>query len=227
MRDGASLGNAAQKAVLEQFLKRIELSAFLITDGEHFKILPSAKDYKRIGTGDTGPNTGGMGAVSPAPFADKDFMQKVHDRVAAPTIRGLRKEGIDYQAFLLDLFEGIASGTLSECHVDVEDRTAVTIVMAAEGYPGKYATGEPILGLESVKDAYVFQSGTAMKGDQLITNGGRVLSVTAFGKDLEQAIMATYRSAALINFEGRYMRLDIGLDLVKKPTGKAATPQKA
>jgi len=263
MLDGSSFGDAGQKVVIEQFLKGIELSAFLITDGEHFKILPSAKDYKRIGTGDTGPNTGGMGAVSPAPFADKDFMQKVHDRVAAPTIRGLRKEGIDYQGFLfmglmnvngepyvieynvrlgdpeaqcilprlrsdlLDLFEGIASGTLSKCHVDVEDRTAVTIVMAAEGYPGKYATGEPILGLESVKDAYVFQSGTAMKGDQLITNGGRVLSVTAFGKDLEQAIMATYRSAALINFEGRYMRLDIGLDLVKKPTGKAATPQKA
>ena len=263
MLDGSSFGDAGQKVVVEQFLKGIELSAFLITDGEHFKILPSAKDYKRIGTGDTGPNTGGMGAVSPAPFADKDFMQKVHDRVAAPTIRGLRKEGIDYQGFLfmglmnvngepyvieynvrlgdpeaqcilprlrsdlLDLFEGIASGTLSECHVDVEDRTAVTVVMAAEGYPGKYATGEPIIGIESVKDAYVFQSGTAMKGGQLVTDGGRVLSVTAFGKDLEQAIMAAYRNAAFINYEGRYMRLDVGLDLVKKPTGKSTTPQKA
>lgn len=263
MLDGSSFGDAGQKVVVEQFLKGIELSAFLITDGEHFKILPSAKDYKRIGSGDIGPNTGGMGAVSPAPFADKDFMQKVHDRVAAPTIRGLRKEGIDYQGFLfmglmnvngepyvieynvslgdpeaqcilprlrsdlLDLFEGIASGTLSERHVDVEDRTAVTVVMANEGYPGKYATGNPIFGIETVKDAYVFQSGTEMKGKELVTKGGRVLSITALGKDLEQAIMAAYRSVALINYDGRYMRLDVGLDLIKKPTGKAAAPQKA
>jgi len=257
---GGRFGEAGQRVVIEQFLKGVELSAFLITDGESFKMLPAAKDYKRIGAGDTGPNTGGMGAVSPAPFADKDFMQKVHDRVAAPTIRGLRKEGIAYSGFLfmglmnvngepyvieynvrlgdpesqailprlrsdlLDLFEGIASGTLSERHVDVDDRTAVTVVLASEGYPGDHETGHPITGLELVRDAYVFQSGTAIKGEQLVTAGGRVLSVTAFGKDLEQAILSAQRSAALIVFEGKYVRTDIGLDLIKKPSTKG-TPQ--
>ena len=222
-------------------------------------MLPSAKDYKRIGVGDSGPNTGGMGAVSPAPFADKDFMQKVHDRVAAPTIRGLKKDGIAYSGFLfmglmnvngepyvieynvrlgdpetqailprlrsdlLDLFEGIASGTLSERHVDVDDRTAVTVVLASEGYPGDFTTGHRIIGLELVRDAYVFQSGTALKGDVLETAGGRVLAVTAFGKDLEQAILSAQRSAALIEFEGKYLRTDIGLDLVKQPSSKSAS----
>jgi len=250
MLDGSSFGAAGERVVVEQHLNGMELSAFLITDGDSFKMLPSAKDYKRIGDGDTGPNTGGMGAVSPVPFADKDFMQKVHDRIAAPTIRGLKKDGIAYSGFLfmglmnvngepyvieynvrlgdpetqailprlrsdlLDLFEGIASGTLSERHVDVDDRTAVTIVLASEGYPGEVSDGRPIVGLELVRDAYVFQAGTTdAKG--LLTKGGRVLAVTAFGKDLEQAIAGAYRSAALISFEGRIMRSDIGHDLVR------------
>jgi phosphoribosylamine--glycine ligase len=239
----------------------VELSAFLITDGTSFKMLPSAKDYKRIGAGDTGPNTGGMGAVSPAPFADKEFMQKVHDRIAAPTIRGLAKDGIPYTGFLfmglmnvngepyvieynvrlgdpeaqvilprlrsdlLDLFEGIATGTLSERHVDVDDRTAVTVVLASEGYPGEYTKGHPIMGVELVQNAYVFHAGTAMENDRLVTAGGRVMSVTAFGKDLEQAILAAYRNASLIVYEGKYVRMDIGLDLVKQPAGKAGSPQ--
>jgi phosphoribosylamine--glycine ligase len=254
-------GEAGEKVVIEQHLKGIELSAFLITDGRSFKMLPAAKDYKRIGNEDQGPNTGGMGAVSPAHFADKDFMQKVHDRIAAPTIRGLQKDGIRYSGFLfmglmnvnnepyvieynvrlgdpeaevilprlrsdlLDLFEGIASGTLSERHVDVDDRTAVTVVIASEGYPGNYEKGMPIGGLEMVRDAYVFQSGTRMKGDMLVTDGGRVLCVTAFGKDLEQAIAAAYRNAALIDFEGRYFRTDIGKDLVKIPVPRGAQQQ--
>lgn len=258
MLEGGRFGAAGERVVIEQFLKGVELSAFLITDGESFKMLPAAKDYKRIGVGDTGPNTGGMGAVSPAPFADKDFMQKVHDRVAAPTIRGLRKDGIAYSGFLfmglmnvngepyvieynvrlgdpeaqailprlrsdlLDLFEGISSGTLSERHVDVDDRTAVTVVLASEGYPNDPVTGHAIIGLDLVRDAYVFQSGTALKGDQLVTAGGRVLSVTAFGKDLEQAILSAQRSAALISFEGKYLRTDIGLDLVKQPAVRNA-----
>ncbi len=258
MLEGGRFGAAGERVVIEQFLKGIELSAFLITDGEAFKMLPAAKDYKRIGAGDTGPNTGGMGAVSPVPFADKDFMQKVHDRVAAPTIRGLRKDGIPYSGFLfmglmnvngepyvieynvrlgdpetqailprlrsdlLDLFEGIATGTLSERHVDVDDRTAVTVVLASEGYPDAFERGKPIIGLDLVRDAYVFQSGTALNGDRLETAGGRVLSVTAFGKDLEQAILAAQRNAALIDYDGKYLRTDIGLDLVKQPTGKPA-----
>lgn len=258
MLQGGRFGAAGERVVIEQFLKGIELSAFLITDGDSFKMLPAAKDYKRIGAGDTGPNTGGMGAVSPAPFADKDFMQKVHDRIAAPTIRGLKKDGIPYSGFLfiglmnvngepyvieynvrlgdpetqailprlrsdlLDLFEGIASGTLSERHVDVDDRTAVTVVLASEGYPNDYETGKPIVGLELVREAYVFQSGTAQVGDRLATAGGRVLSVTAFGKDLEQAILAAQRSAALISYEGKTFRPDIGLDLVKQPSSRTS-----
>jgi phosphoribosylamine--glycine ligase len=239
-------------------LKGVECSAFLITDGDAFKMLPAAKDYKRIGNGDSGPNTGGMGAVSPVTFADKDFMQKVHDRVAAPTVRGMKKDGLAYQGFLfmglmnvngdpyvieynvrlgdpetqailprlksdlLDLFEGIATGTLSERHVDVDDRTAVTIVLASAGYPGDYEKGKPITGVEQVRDAYVFHAGTRTKNDALVTDGGRVLSVTGIGKDLESAIASAYRAADAIHFEGRYRRDDIGKDLVKQPTQRAA-----
>lgn len=260
MLDGSSFGSAGERVVIEQFLKGVELSAFLITDGDAFKMLPAAKDYKRIGDGDTGPNTGGMGAVSPAPFADKDFMQKVHDRIAAPTIRGLKKDGIAYSGFLfmglmnvngepyvieynvrlgdpetqvilprlrsdlLDLFEGIASGTLSERHVDVDDRTAVTIVLASEGYPGPVNDGKPIVGLELVREAYVFQAGTSERNG-LVSRGGRVLAVTAFGKDLEQAIAAAYRSASLIEFEGRTLRSDIGHDLVRMRGARNAPQQ--
>ncbi|MCB0780441.1 MAG: phosphoribosylamine--glycine ligase [Flavobacteriales bacterium] len=255
MLEGGRFGSAGDRVVLEDHLNGVEVSAFLITDGTAFKMLPAAKDYKRIGDGDTGPNTGGMGAVSPVPFADKDFMQKVHDRVAAPTVRGLRAEGIPYQGFLfmglmnvngepyvieynvrlgdpetqailprlrsdlLDLCEGIATGTLSERHVDVDDRTAVTVVLAAEGYPGAYEKGRPIVGLELVRDALVFQAGTAATGDGLVTSGGRVLSVTAFGKDIEHAIANAYKSAGLIAFEGRTFRSDIGHDLVRQPAG--------
>lgn len=256
MLGGRSLGHAADRVLIEQYLKGIEVSAFLVTDGEAFKMLPPAKDYKRIGDGDTGPNTGGMGAVSPVPFADKEFMAKVHDRIAVPTIRGLRSEGIPFQGFLfmglmnvdgdpyvieynvrlgdpetqailprlrsdlMDLFEGIATNTLSERHVDVDDRTCAAVVLASEGYPGKYATGKPVVGLPLVQGALVFQSGTALEGGQLVTNGGRVLSVAAFGKDLEHAILNTYANAAMIDFEGKTHRTDIGHDLLRSPAGR-------
>lgn len=256
MLEDNAFGAAGHTVVLEQFLDGIELSAFLITDGNSFKMLPVAKDYKRIGNDDQGPNTGGMGAVSPAPFADKAFLQKVHDRVAAPTIRGLKKENIPYQGFLfmglmnvnnepyvieynvrlgdpeaqailprlrsdlLDLFEGIVTGTLSESHVDVDDKTTVTVMLASDGYPGKYAVGHPISGVDMVDQAYVFQSGTEMKNGSLVTKGGRVLSLTAFGKDVEQAIANTYKSVPLIAFEGMYFRTDIGFDLVRQPGKK-------
>ncbi|WKZ65487.1 MAG: phosphoribosylamine--glycine ligase [Flavobacteriales bacterium] len=251
-------GEAGERVVIEQHLKGIECSAFLITDGDSFKMLPAAKDYKRIGRGDTGPNTGGMGAVSPVPFADKEFMQKVHDRIAAPTVRGLKKDGIPYCGFLfmglmnvdgepyvieynvrlgdpetqailprlksdlLDLFEGIATGTLSERHVDVDDRTAVSIVLAAEGYPGEHETGMEVGGLELVRDAYVFQAGTKQVGERLVTSGGRIMAVTGMGKDLESAIASAYRAAAVIAYEGKYMRDDIGHDLVKQPASRPA-----
>ncbi len=250
MLGGNSLGAAADRVLIEQYLQGTEISAFLITDGEAFKMLPSAKDYKRIGDGDTGPNTGGMGAVSPVPFADKDFMGKVHDRIAMPTIRGLRAEGIPYQGFLfmglmnvggepyvieynvrlgdpeaqailprlrsdlMDLFEGIATGTLSERHVDVDDRTCATIVLASAGYPAQVETGKHIVGLDMVQAAHVFHSGTALKGGELVTAGGRVLSVSAFGKDIEHAIINAYASASLIDYEGKTHRTDIGLDLL-------------
>ncbi|HMN05608.1 MAG TPA: phosphoribosylamine--glycine ligase [Flavobacteriales bacterium] len=257
MLGGTALGAAADRVLIEQHLEGVELSTFLITDGEAFKLLPSAKDYKRIGDGDTGPNTGGMGAVSPVPFADKEFMAKVHDRIAVPTIRGLATEGIPFQGFLflglmnvggdpyvieynvrlgdpetqailprlrsdlMDLFEGIATGTLSERHVDVDDRACVTVVMASEGYPGKYETGRAIVGLDLVQGAHVFHSGTALEQERLVTKGGRVLSVTAFGKDIEHAILNAYTNAALIDFEGKTHRTDIGHDLLRQTAGSA------
>ena len=258
MLQSGKFGEAGERVVIEQHLKGVECSAFLITDGDAFKMLPAAKDYKRIGNGDSGPNTGGMGAVSPVTFADKDFLQKVHDRVAAPTVRGLKKDGIAYQGFLfmglmnvngepyvieynvrlgdpetqailprlksdlLDLFEGIATGTLSERHVDVDDRTAVTIVLASQGYPGAYEKGKIISGVDQVRDAYVFHAGTRTKGDTLVTDGGRVLAVTGIGKDLESAMASANRAAAMIEFDGCYRRDDVGKDMVKQPTQRAA-----
>lgn len=253
MLEKGRFGAAGQRVVIEDHLAGIEVSTFLITDGRAFKMLPSAKDYKRIGDGDTGPNTGGMGAVSPVPFADKDFMQKVHDRIAAPTIRGLQQEGIAYQGFLfmglmnvggepyvieynvrlgdpeaeailprlrsdlMDLFEGIATGTLSERHVDVDDRTCVSVVLASEGYPGEVTKGRPIHGLQEVRGAHVFHAGTAEGPQGPVTSGGRVLVVTAMGKDLEHAILNCYTQAAGVTFQGRQLRTDIGQDLVRQP----------
>lgn len=260
MLEKGRFGSAGERVVIEDHLAGVEVSAFLITDGRAFKMLPAAKDYKRIGDGDTGPNTGGMGAVSPVPFADKDFMQKVHDRIAAPTIRGLQQEGIPYQGFLfiglmnvagepyvieynvrlgdpeteailprlrsdlMDLFDGIATGTLSERHVDVDDRTCVTVVLASEGYPGEVAKGRPIGGMQEVRDALVFHAGTADTPQGLVTAGGRVAAVTAMGKDLEHAILNTYMQAAHVTFQGRQLRTDIGHDLIRQPA-RAGTVQ--
>ncbi len=256
-----TLGAAGERVVIEQFLQGIELSVFLITDGHSFKMLPSAKDYKRIGDGDTGPNTGGMGAVSPVPFADKEFMQKVHDRIAAPSIRGLEQEGIPYQGFLfiglmnvggdpyvieynvrlgdpetqailprlrsdlMDLFEGIAHNTLSERHVDMDDRTCTTVVMASEGYPGNYRKGFPIVGLDMVTNALVFHAGTTLENGRPVTQGGRVLAVTAMGKDLEQSLATVYKGLAPIDYEGKRFRSDIGHDLARQTARTGSTQQ--
>ena len=245
-------GEASSTVVIEQFLAGIEVSVFVITDGKSYKILPEAKDYKRIGEADTGLNTGGMGAISPVPFANRDFMDKVDNQVIIPTIKGLRAEGIDYSGFiffglisvkgdpyvieyncrlgdpetevvmprlksdLLELFDGIATGTLSERDVQIDPRTASTVMMVSGGYPEDYEKGKVIKGLHAIEDSIVFHAGTKDDSGLIKTNGGRVLAVTSYGKDIETALKISYESAHKIQFENRYFRKDLGFDLIKK-----------
>jgi phosphoribosylamine--glycine ligase len=243
-------GEASSKVVIEQFLDGIELSVFVLTDGESFKLLPEAKDYKRIGEGDTGLNTGGMGAISPVPFADASFMDKVHNRIIVPTIKGLKSENITYKGFvffglinvkgdpyvieyncrmgdpetevviprlksdILDLFEGVASNTLSERDIQFIDKSAATVMMVSGGYPGDYMKGKSIFGLNSIVDSIVFHAGTSADGPSVLTAGGRVLAVTSYGKNLEAALEKSYDSISKINYEGAYYRKDIGQDVL-------------
>ena len=243
-------GKASAKVVIEQFLDGIELSVFAITDGESFKLLPEAKDYKRIGEGDTGLNTGGMGAISPVPFADAAFMDKVLNRVVIPTIKGLKQEKIVYNGFvffglinvkgdpyvieyncrmgdpetevvmprlksdILDLFEGVATHTLSERDIQFHDKTAATVMMVAGGYPGAYEKGKTIYGLNSITDSLVFHAGTLADGPSVLSNGGRVLAVTSYGKNLESALERSYDSIPKISFEDANFRKDIGRDVL-------------
>lgn len=246
-------GEASRKVVIEQFLNGIEVSVFILTDGKSYKILPEAKDYKRIGEGDKGLNTGGMGAVSPVHFADKDFIEKVENRIIIPTIKGLREENIPYKGFifiglmcikgepyvieyncrmgdpetevvipriksdLLDLFEGVSSETLSERDIQFEEKSAVTVMLTSGGYPEDYEKGKAISGLNAVGECLVFHAGTTEKGGKVLTNGGRVIAVTAFGKDIETARERAIQNAAIIEYENKYYRKDIGLDLIKLP----------
>jgi len=248
---GAKFGQASAKVVIEQFLDGIELSVFAITDGESFKLLPEAKDYKRIGEGDTGLNTGGMGAISPVPFADAAFMDKVLNRVVIPTIKGLKAENITYNGFvffglinvkgdpyvieyncrmgdpetevvmpriksdILDLFEGVATHTLSERDIQFHDKSAATVMMVAGGYPGEYKKGETIYGLNSITDSMVFHAGTLADGPSVVSNGGRVLAVTSYGKNLESALERSYESISQISFQDAYYRRDIGKDVLE------------
>lgn len=243
-------GEAGQKVVIEQFLKGIELSIFVVTDGISFKILPEAKDYKRIGEQDKGENTGGMGAISPVPFADAAFMDKVLNQVIIPTVKGLQKEQIEYRGFiffglisvkgdpyvieyncrmgdpetevvvpriksdLLDLLEGVGTKTLSERDVQFSEHAAATVMMVSGGYPGKYQKGKIVYGINSVTDALVFHAGTTSDGPQVITDGGRVLAVTSFGKTLQQALDRSYDGISKISFENAYFRRDIGKDVI-------------
>ena len=246
----AKFGEASSRVVIEEFLKGIELSVFVLTDGVSYKILPAAKDYKRIGEGDTGLNTGGMGAVSPVPFADAAYLKKVEERVVIPTINGLDKDNIPYCGFifiglmndngdpkvieynvrmgdpetevvlpriksdLLELFIAVGKKELSSVNVEIDSRTATTVMMVAGGYPGDYEKGKVISGLDKVSGAMVFHAGTKSVGDTVVTNGGRVLAFTALGNTIQEALDGSFAAARTVSFDGCYYRRDIGQDLL-------------
>lgn len=269
MLDGM-FGTASATVVIEEFMSGIECSVFVLTDGKNYKILPVAKDYKRIGEGDTGLNTGGMGNCSPVPFANDEFMQKVEERIVKPTIAGLSKEGLEYKGFiflglirmdrpiqnygagdpmvieynvrmgdpetevvmpriksdLVELLDGVANGTLDKKTLEIDQRAAVTVVLVSGGYPGSYEKGKVMTGMDdelftqgvvapedSHRKSILFHAGTAEKDGNVVTAGGRVICVTSYGNNREEALAQSMRGAELIQFEGKYYRRDIGKDL--------------
>lgn len=248
MLDG-KFGAASNKVVIEEFLDGIEFSVFVLTDGKDYKVLPIAKDYKRIGEGDTGLNTGGMGSISPVSFVDEALMQKVEDRIIRPTVKGLYQKNIAYKGFifiglikvgddpyvieyncrmgdpetqsvfprlkndLVELFLAIENGTLGDIDIEMEDRALATVILVSGGYPGSYEKGKIISGVDQITDSIIFHAGTKMNGEELVTNGGRVIAISSFGETFQAALEVSKRNAEKIQFEGKYYRKDIGFDL--------------
>ena len=242
-------GSASATVVIEEFLDGIELSVFVLTDGDSYKVLPTAKDYKRIGEGDTGLNTGGMGAISPVPFANKAFMDKIEQRIVKPTVEGLKKDNMPYKGFIfiglikvgddpkvieynvrmgdpetevvlpriqndmVDLLKAVADQKLADIELQLDERTATTVMTVSGGYPGSYEKGKEISGIESIEDSLVFHAGTTLKEGKVVTNGGRVMAITSFGSDFKTALSKSYDNVAKLSFEGMNYRKDLGFDL--------------
>ncbi len=242
-------GVASEKVVIEEFLDGIELSVFVLTDGKNYVTLPTAKDYKRIGEGDTGLNTGGMGAISPVPFADDAFMTKIEEQIIKPTVDGLAKENIDYKGFifiglikvgndpkvieynvrmgdpetevvlprvktdLVSLFNHVANKTLDQANLEIDERSATTVMTVSGGYPEDYEKEKEITGLDSISDSIVFHAGTKLDGEKVVTNGGRVIAITSFDNDFKQALKKSYQNIEKLHFDKMYYRKDLGFDL--------------
>ncbi|WP_378180278.1 phosphoribosylamine--glycine ligase [Aquimarina sp. SS2-1] len=249
MLTNKKFGTASEKVVIEEFLDGIELSVFVLTDGKNYITLPTAKDYKRIGEGDTGLNTGGMGAISPVPFADKAFMHKIEEQIIKPTVLGLAKEGIDYKGFifiglikvgddpkvieynvrmgdpeteavlprvktdLVSLFKHVSNQTLDQINIEIDTRTAITVMTVSGGYPEAYEKGKEITGIDQISDSIVFHAGTKLEKNKIVTNGGRVIAITSFDDDFREALKKSYKNIEKLHFDKMYYRKDLGFDL--------------
>ncbi|MFQ3579061.1 MAG: phosphoribosylamine--glycine ligase [Bacteroidales bacterium] len=243
-------GQASKIVVIEQFLRGIEMSVFVLTDGKEFILLPEAKDYKRVGEGDTGPNTGGMGAVSPVPFATPELKEKILEKIIKPTIKGLAREGIDYKGFiffglmiqdgepyvieyncrmgdpetevviprlkndLVELFQAVVNNSLAKHHAEIDARVCTGVVLVSQGYPGNFEKLKPITGLDVKTESLLFHAGTKMVDGKVVTNGGRVMVVSSYGKTISEALKGSYSVIESIQFTTKAFRKDIGLDLL-------------